>query len=157
MTADEIWHSLYDIGLNGRSDRFNDKQLDLFYFIDFIYQIEIDGSSGFIYNQTPTTVGENFYEPYIRCWKSFEMTKLVEHAENYNNQFLKALELYEKNGSSDFEKYENEFQLKAIQNHFCEIIDLAYRTQEIVWSWMENNIEELTENLKLPTWWNKNE
>src|SRR5688572_3919717 len=153
MTAGEIWHSLYDKGINRGTIGFNDKQTDLYYFIDFIYQVEMNGNVGFVYNQSPTTKGENFYASYIRTWKKFNLDELAEYTGLYNSQYLKAIDLYEANGKTDFEKYEEQFNLKSIAESMYALIDKIYGNQKDVWDWIEQNASELEENIELPTWW----
>src|SRR5688572_12284915 len=51
----ELWYKLYDIGINGGFDRFNDRQKILFTYIDFIISLEMGGLSSFLYN----TIGEH--------------------------------------------------------------------------------------------------
>lgn len=153
MTADEIWHSLYDKGLNKGTLSFNDEQIDLYYFIDFIYQVEMNGNVGFVYNQSPTKKNENFYAPYIRAWKRFQMNELAEKIEIYNSQFLKAIDLCEANNKINFEKFEEQFNLKSIAETMNSLIDKVYANQDNVWDWIEKNTNELEQGIELPTWW----
>ena len=153
MNADEIWHSLYDKGINKGTAGFNDKQIDLYYFIDFIYQVEMNGNVGFVYNQSPTSRDENFYTPYIRTWKRFKMDELADKADLYNNQYLKAIELYNSSSKTGFQKYEDQFGLREIAESMYSLIDKIYLDQDDVWDWIQQNAKELECNIELPTWW----
>lgn len=147
MTREEIWYLLYDKGIHSGTDNLNEQQKDLFYFVDFIYQVEMDGSAGFLYNQSPTCANENFYAPYITSWKLFCITTLVEEVEYYNNQFLQVLELHGKNEGKDFAQLSKENRLTEIQQSVCETIDAVYENYGIVWDWIDQHKDKLLENL----------
>ena len=96
MKSEEIWTQLYDKGINIGLDLFNPLQKHLFYFIDFVYSVEMEGISGFLYNKSPTIFGENNFQPYIDSLCFFNQRKLSILIREFNNKYQDIFKSQEK-------------------------------------------------------------
>jgi hypothetical protein len=143
MTSNEIWLSIYDKGLNGKIATFSQMQKHLYYYIDFITHCEMEGVNGFLYNKSPSQLGENDYQPYIDCWRFFNYDDLAKLVEEYNNFYLKAIETLQKGETMCGKIFSAKFELVEIENNILIKMKETIKNQDIVWKWIEDNINLL--------------
>src|SRR5678809_236580 len=84
-------YKLYDIGLT-KDSLLNLDQRNAFYYLDFIYSFEM---GGFLYNKSPANSNDNFFKPYVDCWRFFGLHDLADKIEEYQDLYVKALRIYE--------------------------------------------------------------
>lgn len=88
MTADDIWHKVFEQKNPEIAKEVSEEQKRLFYFIHFTIDIQM---GGFVYNHTPAQAGDNFYLPYIESLKFFGFTKAADLLTEFNDEYIKAL------------------------------------------------------------------
>lgn len=147
MSALEIWTKIYDKRINDNQFRLSTQQENLFYFIDLVYYVENGGASRFLYNMTPTKTSENHYLPYINSLKFFGHNELAESLTEYNNSYVNALMLFEKNKALDFIEILKSLELVDSKKRIEKSIELVVKNQEIILNWIDLNKFELEKGL----------
>lgn len=139
MDSGEFWTLLYEKRLNNDKLSLSTEQTHLFFYIDFVYFVENGGASGFVYNMTPTKIGDNYYQPYIDSFIFFGFVELAKLLDKYNENYNKALEIYANDKSQDFRSVLitlNSFEL-------YEKIDNAVDAQDKILNWIDLNMSKL--------------
>jgi hypothetical protein len=139
MTSDEIWFSIYDKGLNGKIETFSKIQKHLYYYIDFITHCEMEGVNGFLYNKSPSQLGENDYQPYIDCWRFFNFIDLASLIEDYNSIYLNAIGTLQKGETMSGKIFSSKFGLGDIEKNIESKMKEVINNQDIVWRWIADN------------------
>ena len=131
-------YKLYDIGLTEPS-ALNADQTHAFYYLDFTYAYEM---GGFLYNTSPATSGDNFFKPYVDCWRFFGLNDLADKVEAYQNLYVKALRTYEEKPQADFKIIMQDIGLDKLGEELERYIELVYE-QKKTWKWFQDNVDRL--------------
>jgi len=146
MTSDEIWTEVYDKGYKNGIETLPFDLKQLWYYIDFTIYVDNGGSTGFLYNKSPTdNECSDYFQPYLESWRFFELLELAHAVENYNNRFLEAIKDYNRNGKTNFDLYEKKFRIDEIVKELDPLIVKIVWTDknQKVWNWLEENIDKL--------------
>lgn len=134
----ETIYKLYDIGLTNQSLLDSD-QKHAFYYLDFIYSFEI---GGFLYNTSPANSNDNFFIPYVDCWRFFGLGDLADKVEEFQKLYLKALKIYEEKKETDFKRIMKDVGLDKLEKELGEKIEIVYKENR-TWKWLEDNVDKL--------------
>lgn len=136
MNVDEIWDYVYENGLSGKQNQFNDLQRHLFYYIDFKTEVDF---GGFLYNKSPSARDQNNYEPYINCWKFFGYERLASLVQRYNDLHVDANHKLGKGASMPSEEFHERFGLSELRNETENEIDIVVADIDKVLDWIKQN------------------
>jgi hypothetical protein len=151
MTSDEIWTNVYEKGHENGVETLPFELKQLWHYIYFTYYVDNGGSTEFLYNKSPIEdERSNFFQPYIKSWKFFELLELVSLVKNYNDIFLEAVKEYNKNGKKDFYQYERKFKIDELTKELDTLIIKVVWTDKNskVWNWINENSEQLQQQLQ---------
>ena len=145
MKPEEIWTQLYENGISIGLDLFNPFQKHLFYFIDFVYSVEMEGISGFLYNKSPSIYGENNYQPYINSLCFFNLQNLSILIREFNNKCQNTFKFQEKElAAMSIDEFYQKFELLEIKKEIECLVKKVLKEQiNDTMIWIDKNEVEL--------------
>ena len=148
MTPEDVWIQLYDKGINEGIEGFTHSQKCLYHYINFVYSVEMEGASGFLYNFSPSKAGDNEYQPFINSWRFFGYSELADLINNYNDLYLEAIEASQTNPSLDFDSNYHRYGLSDLKENIIQRVDDAASNNLKILDWVELNKEGLMQGIK---------